>query len=127
MGLSKTNVRRLKAVIGALETPKGCIPWAAMPALAAFGGEGWRLEIDVPASRSIGATVILTAPTHPCDLPHLTRRQRDVASRIAKGQSNKTIAKELGIAVSTVKDHVHAILDRTGLGSRAELIVRMRG
>jgi DNA-binding NarL/FixJ family response regulator len=42
----------------------------------------------------------------------LTRREQAIVSAIEKGLSNKEIAVQLGIEVSTVKNHVHNILDK---------------
>jgi DNA-binding NarL/FixJ family response regulator len=52
----------------------------------------------------------------------LSEREREVALLVARGLRNKEIAAELGIAESTVKDHVHHVLEKSGLGSRAEII-----
>ncbi len=51
----------------------------------------------------------------------LTRREHEVVDLIARGMSNKEIAKELSIAVHTVKSHVHNILDKLALHTRLEL------
>ncbi len=37
---------------------------------------------------------------------------------------NKEIAAKLGIALATAKDHVHRVLSKMGLSSRAELAAR---
>lgn len=60
---------------------------------------------------------------HP--MPHalLTPRQRQVIHLIAEGLTNKEIASRLGIAVHTVKTHVHAVLTALKLRSRLELAV----
>jgi DNA-binding NarL/FixJ family response regulator len=42
-----------------------------------------------------------------------------VAALVAGGHANKRIAAMLGISVATVKDHVHAILTKTALATRA--------
>jgi DNA-binding NarL/FixJ family response regulator len=49
----------------------------------------------------------------------VSAREREVAGLVAAGLRTKDIALALGIAVGTVKDHVHRILDKTGLDSRA--------
>jgi len=51
----------------------------------------------------------------------LTRREHEVVNLIARGMSNKEIAKELYIAVYTVKSHVHNILEKLALHTRLEL------
>ena len=48
----------------------------------------------------------------------LTRREQDIMEAIERGLSNKEIAGELRIEVSTVKNHVHNILDKLHLQNR---------
>jgi len=48
----------------------------------------------------------------------LTQREAQVVRLIAKGLSNKQIAKNLSIELSTVKNHVHNILVKMGVDSR---------
>jgi two-component system nitrate/nitrite response regulator NarL len=48
----------------------------------------------------------------------LTRREQGIVELIEKGLSNKEIAVHLGIEVSTVKNHVHNILDKLNLQDR---------
>jgi DNA-binding NarL/FixJ family response regulator len=43
-----------------------------------------------------------------------------------RGRSNKEIARELCIEVSTVKNHVHHMLEKLGVRGRAELAARVR-
>ena len=50
---------------------------------------------------------------------NLTPREREVAALIADGRQNKEIAATLVITLATVKDHVHRILEKTQLRSRA--------
>jgi DNA-binding NarL/FixJ family response regulator len=57
---------------------------------------------------------------------HLTRREYDVAHLLAHGLANKEIARELGISVPTAKNHVHNILAKLRLRSRAEAAAWMR-
>ena len=53
----------------------------------------------------------------------LTAREREILSYLAKGDSNKAIAKELGISHDTVKLHVRNILSKLNLTSRVEAAV----
>lgn len=48
----------------------------------------------------------------------LTRREQDIIESIEKGLCNKEIAVRLGIELSTVKNHVHNILDKLKLQDR---------
>lgn len=52
----------------------------------------------------------------------LTRRERDVATMVARGHTNKEIAEVLGISVKTVETHKTNIMRKLGLSSRAELV-----
>jgi DNA-binding CsgD family transcriptional regulator/tetratricopeptide (TPR) repeat protein len=50
----------------------------------------------------------------------LTRREREVLELVSQGLSNKQIAHNLWIAESTVKLHVHHVLEKLGVKSRTE-------
>jgi DNA-binding NarL/FixJ family response regulator len=50
----------------------------------------------------------------------LTEREREVMSSISRGRSNRDIAEQLVISEKTVKNHIRAIYDKLGVGSRAE-------
>ncbi len=56
-------------------------------------------------------------------LDALTARETEVLRQVARGLSNPEIARLLGIGRSTVKTHVHAILDKLELRDRAQAIV----
>ena len=56
----------------------------------------------------------------------LTRRQREIVTRIDRGLSNKEIARELGIQLATVKNHVHSLLGKLGATRRGEAVARAR-
>lgn len=58
--------------------------------------------------------------------PALTRRESEVLELIGRGLSNKEIGKELCVSVATVKHHVHHVLEKLGLSSRAEAMRRVR-
>lgn len=51
----------------------------------------------------------------------LTKREHEVVDLIARGMSNKEIARELNIALHTVKSHVHNTLEKLALRTRLEL------
>lgn len=53
----------------------------------------------------------------------LTKREKDVLRLIAKGHSNKLIARKLEITEGTVKVHVKNLLHKLGLRSRVEAAV----
>ncbi|GBE08687.1 transcriptional regulatory protein DegU [bacterium BMS3Bbin11] len=53
----------------------------------------------------------------------LTPRETEILTFLANGQSNKSIARDLGISDGTVKLHVKAILRKLGVHSRVEAAV----
>jgi two-component system, NarL family, nitrate/nitrite response regulator NarL len=57
----------------------------------------------------------------------LTGREREIVRCIDEGMSNKEIARLLRIGVSTVKNHVHSILEKLHVSRRSEAAARLRG
>ncbi len=57
------------------------------------------------------------------EMPDLTPREQEILCLLAEGQSNKVIARNLGISDGTVKLHVKAILRKMGVHSRVEAAV----
>jgi DNA-binding NarL/FixJ family response regulator len=53
----------------------------------------------------------------------LSLREKMVAQLICKGMSNHDIAQSMGLAVGTVKIHVHHILHKTNKRNRLELAI----
>jgi len=51
----------------------------------------------------------------------LTRREGEVARRVALGRSNREIAEEFVLSERTVETHVQHILTKLGFTSRAEI------
>ena len=70
----------------------------------------------------------ISPPTEQQSAPNLrhlglTVRQTDVLNLLLKGQPNKLIARELGLSVETVKDHVAAVLRTLGVSSRTQAVI----
>ncbi|WP_406855706.1 response regulator transcription factor [Alsobacter sp. KACC 23698] len=63
-------------------------------------------------------------PVADVDYGRLTPRQRDVLPLVARGLSNKEIARELKIAEATTKIHMAALLRVLGVRNRTEAAVR---
>jgi two-component system nitrate/nitrite response regulator NarL len=59
----------------------------------------------------------------PSEFTELTPREREILCLLAEGQSNKVIARNLGISDGTVKLHVKAILRKLRVHSRVEAAV----
>lgn len=65
--------------------------------------------------------------TSPGQATPLSPRERQIAAAIARGASNKQIARELDIAETTVKVHVQSILRKLDLASRVQIAVYASG
>ncbi|PMS38510.1 regulatory LuxR family protein [Trinickia symbiotica] len=61
---------------------------------------------------------------HPVD--SLTAREREIAQLIAQGMTHKEIARRLGIAPATVRNHAQAILKRADVHNNAELTTQLK-
>ena len=57
----------------------------------------------------------------------LTERQVEVLRRIAEGQSNKEIARDLVLSPATIKAHAAAAIAALGAVNRTEAVLRARG
>lgn len=85
--------------------------------------------------RRIGAEVraagLIEAPASPVFHDHpglgeLSTRQWEILSRLLEGERVPTIAKELFISRSTVRNHLATIFQRFGVHSQAELLEQLR-
>lgn len=59
----------------------------------------------------------------PSELDKLTPREKEILACLARGESNKGIARTLNVAESTVKIHVQNILKKLNLSSRVQAAV----
>jgi LuxR family maltose regulon positive regulatory protein len=65
-----------------------------------------------------------TSPTPEKPKQMLTDRENSIVEFIAKGKSNKEIARALGVAPETIKTHVKRIFSKLSAASRAQAVVR---
>jgi two-component system nitrate/nitrite response regulator NarL len=76
-------------------------------------------------SKLLRRVAALAPTTSTVDLP-LTAREREILVLVDQGLSNKQIATRLCIGTSTVKNHVHNVLDKLQVHRRGEAVARMR-
>ena len=57
----------------------------------------------------------------------MTGREREIASLLAEGLTNKQIADKLYISEGTVKNYISSIYDKTGIHDRVKLVVALSG
>lgn len=85
--------------------------------------------VVAPDLAQVLARAVQGKPPHPqypekeSPFAHLTPREAEILALLAEGQSNKGIARSLGISDGTVKLHVKAILRKLGVHSRVEAAV----
>lgn len=108
-------------------------PTAVLPAVRA-GASGYVYkDVDPPALaaaiRSVHAGHVLLHPDVAALLAAgdarpgpaaLTPRERDVLTEVARGRSNREIARALSLSEKTVKTHVSAILGKLGVQDRTQ-------
>ena len=74
-----------------------------------------------------GTVPAATVVVDPDPIHSLSPREREILALIARGASNKEVARELGIAETTVKIHVQHILRKLNLSSRVQAAVYLAG
>jgi two-component system nitrate/nitrite response regulator NarL len=53
----------------------------------------------------------------------LTPREREVLTRLARGESTATLAKDMGVTRSTARSHVQSVLTKLGVHSQREAVI----
>jgi DNA-binding NarL/FixJ family response regulator len=107
--------------------------WDVQRALSC-GVHGYLLQSDVP-DELIEAVKTLFAGGHYLsrtlrggarqfvDIDALTGREREVLQLLGMGYCNKLIARELGISLSTVKNHMKAVLMKLKVTARTHAVI----
>ena len=60
-------------------------------------------------------------------MQHLTPAEQLVAAMAAEGLAYKSIARELGKSPATVRNQLHAVYQKLGVGNRTALACKLRG
>ncbi len=84
---------------------------------------GGKLVLDENIAECVALALRREARPKSPEEAGLTGREHEILGLIAKGLSNKRIARELGIVESTVKVHVKHLLRKLNLRSRVEAAV----
>jgi DNA-binding NarL/FixJ family response regulator len=98
----------VRAIESATRNELSCAPWTAAALLRRL------------------ATLATRQPSRP-DEPRMTRREREILEFLDRGLSNKEIAVRLGVELSTVKNHVHSVIQKLGVHRRGEAAAMSRG
>lgn len=109
--------------------PKESTPTLLIDALTITAHGGIYLPLAVLAED--GRSTTTTTPGVPAlrriadAFPQLTPRHVDVLDHLARGMSNKQIARELDISDGTVKQHLNAIFRELDVANRTEAVYLM--
>lgn len=82
-----------------------------------------KMVMSEAVTQALATAIRRPQHNHQAQLDNLTVRELEILKLIAKGLSNKLIARELGISDGTVKVHVKHLLKKLGLRSRVEAAV----
>lgn len=132
--IDENTLEKLRGLVARLHAEHGsAVPVEKIVQLADEVRLDAGLTVDFEASRTLGTPMVVLrmspdSPNPGCDSPlkALSRREREVAGLIAEGLSNKQIAARLFLSLATVKDHVHRILEKSGLPNRAAVAATCR-
>jgi DNA-binding NarL/FixJ family response regulator len=87
----------------------------------------WRIAAEIEASGILQRIGTIPDSARFPQMGALSLRQWEVLSRLLQGDRVSTIAKELFLSPSTVRDHLSAIFERFDVHSQAELLLLLRG
>jgi DNA-binding CsgD family transcriptional regulator len=100
-----------------LRTPAGV--WVVVRGSLVGNGPEPRVAIMLEPARGAELAPLIA------DAYGLTRRERLVTELVARGFSTNDIAARLHLSAYTVQDHLKSIFDKTGSGSRGDLVARL--
>lgn len=96
------------------------------------GSEGPITFHAYPRKGSSEETAVVVERPRPADLAEgliaargLTPRESEVTRRVLHGLSTRIIARDIGVSEYTVQDHLRAVFDKFGVGSRGELMATL--
>src|SRR5262249_49635339 len=100
-------------------------PHEALDAWRAVVSGRWTLvdQVDADGRRFVVARVNEAQASGPAEL---SEREKQACAHAAQGHSNKMIACEMGVGMSTVAGYLKSAARKLGAGSRVELIQRWR-
>ena len=90
-------------------------------------GESLMQRLVQASARIAEAAPVPQAPAAASWSDALTGRERQVALRVAHGDSNKEVARALGITERTVKAHIGAVLEKLQVRDRLQLSLVVNG
>lgn len=93
-----------------------CTTWAVLAGTVVMPRSLTRSLLAIAAERTRREDVVAWRAGEP-----VTGREAQIVALVAEGLTNKEIAARLNIATFTVKSHVHNVLQKLGLQTRAQI------
>jgi DNA-binding CsgD family transcriptional regulator len=116
----------IRALAGRLEGSGAALPRLRVRTLA---GRWAVLHVSRLPAAGADAVAVIVDEASPSDLAPvlmlaygLTSREQTVTQLVCRGLSTREIAARLHISEHTVQDHLKSVFDKTGVGSRRELV-----
>jgi DNA-binding CsgD family transcriptional regulator len=124
------TVARLVAIECNSEVPTDLTPRARVQTRS---GQWLIIHASRLSSRSAaGETAVILEPARPAEVAPLilqafglTHREAEVAQLVLRGLSTASIGSSLSISDFTVQQHLKSVFDKTGTGSRRELVAQI--
>jgi DNA-binding NarL/FixJ family response regulator len=127
------ELRRLGSAARVLVVTSFTEPATVLPAVRAGAAGYVYKDVDPPALaaaiRAVHAGHVLLHPDvvallatgeSRADVASLTAREREVLTELARGRSNREIARSFGVSEKTVKTHVSAVLRKLSVQDRTQ-------
>ncbi|MCU1466696.1 MAG: LuxR family transcriptional regulator [Actinomycetia bacterium] len=95
--------------------------WLTMHASPLIGAAGNQVAVILDAANESQLSSLMLAARG------LTAAQSRVAVLVLQGRSTRQIVNELHISSNTVQEHLRAVFDKFGIGSRRELVAALSG
>jgi DNA-binding CsgD family transcriptional regulator len=100
---------------------RGCGDWITVNVSPLRGGEGGQIAVILDSADTRHVSSLILAAHG------LTAAQSRVVALVLQGRSTPFIVKELQISTNTLQEHLHAVFDKFGIGSRRELVTALSG
>lgn len=95
--------------------------WLTVHTSRLRGPAGWQTAVVLESARPIEMASLFL------DAHGLTPAQSRVAALVLQGRSTRQIVNELHVSTYTVQEHLRAVFDKFGIGSRRELVATLLG